>query len=80
MGMPGGGGVADDLVVDVGDVHDVVDGEAVQREDAAQHVDVQKGAEVADVAVVVDGGAAAVQAQGVRRRRRRAVRFFRRGC
>ena len=64
-GLVGGSGVADDLVVDVGDVHDVVDGEALQLDGAAQHVDVEEGAEVADVAVVVDGGAAAVEAQGV---------------
>ena len=62
-GDAGGGGVADDLVVDVGDVHDVVDGDALLAEDAAEHVDVEEGAEVADVAVVVDGGAAAVHAQ-----------------
>ncbi len=64
-GLAGGGGVADDLVVDVGDVHDVVQGEAVEAGGAAQQVDVEEGAEVADVAVVVDGGAAAVEAQDV---------------
>ena len=63
-GDAGGGGVADDLVVDVGDVHDVLDGHALLADDAAEHVDVEEGAEVADVAVVVDGGAAAVHAQG----------------
>ena len=57
-GHAGGGGVADDLVVDVGDVHDVVDGDAEQLEGAAENVDLQEGAEVADVAVVVDRGAA----------------------
>ncbi len=52
------GGVADDLVVDVGDVHDVVDAETGEQEGAAEDVDVEEGAEVADVAVeVVDGGA-----------------------
>ena len=56
------GGVADDLVVDVGDVHDVLDGDALLLEKAAQEIDVQEGAEVADVAVVVDGGAAGVEA------------------
>ena len=64
-GLAGGCGVADDLVVDVGDVHDVVQGEAVEAGGAAEDVDVQEGAEVADVAVVVDGGAAAIEAQGV---------------
>src|ERR1700746_2176288 len=63
MGTPAGGGVADDLVVDVGDVHDVVERDALLAKDAAEDVDVEEGAEVADVAVVVDGGAAAVHAQ-----------------
>ena len=62
-GEVGGGGVADDLVVDVGDVHDVLDGDALLEEEAAEDVDVEEGAEVADVAVVVDGGAAAVHAE-----------------
>ncbi len=62
-GKADGGGVADDLVVDVGDVHDVLDGDTSLEEDAAEDVDVEEGAEVADVAVVVDGGAAAVHAQ-----------------
>ena len=61
---PNSGGVADDLVVDVGDVHDVTDGDAGEFERSAEDVDVEEGAEVADVAVVVDGGAAGVQAQG----------------
>jgi hypothetical protein len=43
----------------------VVQGEAVEAGGAAQDVDVEEGAEVADVAVVVDGGAAAVEAQRV---------------
>ncbi len=64
-GLAGGGGIADDLVVDVGDVHDVVEGEAVEAGGAAQDVDMQEGAEVADVAVVVDGGAATIEAEGV---------------
>ena len=65
-GKASGGGVADDLVVDVGDVHDVLDGYALLANDAAEHVDVEEGAEVADVAVVVDGGAATVHAKGGR--------------
>ena len=38
-------------------------GDALLADEAAQDVDVEEGAEVADVAVVVDGGAAAVHAQ-----------------
>jgi len=33
-----------------------VDADAVELDDAAEDVDVEEGAEVADVAVVVDGG------------------------
>ena len=62
-GDAGGRRVADDLVVHVGDVHDVADGDAGELEEAAQDVDLQKGAEVADVAVVVDGGPAGVHAE-----------------
>ena len=63
-GLACGGGVADDFVVDVGDVHDVAQRQAVHARDAAEDVDVEESAEVADVAVVVDGGAAAVEAEG----------------
>ena len=56
-------GVTDDLVVDVGDVHDVLDGDSLLKDEAAEDVDVEECAEVADVAVVVDGGAAAVHSQ-----------------
>ena len=62
-GDAGRSSVADDLVVDVGDVHDVLDGDALLEEEAAEDVDMEEGAEVADVAVVVDGGAAAVHAE-----------------
>ena len=58
-----GGGVADDLVVDVRDVHDVADGDPMLPEGATEDVDVEEGAEVADVAEVVDGGAAGVHTQ-----------------
>jgi hypothetical protein len=37
----------------------------VELDDAAEDIDVEEGAEVADVAVVIDGGAAAVEAQGL---------------
>src|SRR5580704_8510496 len=50
-GYPGSRGVTDDLVVDVGNVHDVAGGDSLQPEEAAQHVDLEKGPEVTDVAV-----------------------------
>ena len=59
------GGVADDLVVDVGDVHDVADVVSALAEEAVEQIDGDKCAEVADVAVVVDGGAAGVHADAV---------------
>jgi hypothetical protein len=42
----------------------VVEAEAEEAGGAAEDVDVEEGAEVADVAVVVDCGAAAVEAEG----------------
>ena len=63
------GGVADDLVVDVGDVHDVADRKTGQLQGPAEHIDVEEGAEVTDVAVVVHGGAAGGTCAGLCRRR-----------
>ncbi len=62
-GDAGGSGVADDLVIDVGDVHDVADRNAEQVQRAAEKIDLEEGAEVADVSVVVNSGAAGVHAQ-----------------
>ena len=64
-----GHGVADDLVVHVGDVHDVVEAEAAGAQPVAQDVDESEGAEVADVGEIVDRGAAGVHADGVVARR-----------
>src|ERR1700733_4132748 len=55
--------IADDLVVDVGDVHHMIDGDSLLADKAAQYIDMEKGAKVADVAVVIDRRAAAVHAQ-----------------
>ena len=54
------GGVADDLVVHVGNVHDVAHLEPALPQKAAQNVHRDEGPEVADVAVVVDRGPAGV--------------------
>ena len=64
-GDAGGGRVADDLVVHVGDVHDVLQLVAALPQEAAQQFDDDEGAEVADVAVVVNRGPAGVHADGV---------------
>ena len=64
-GHPGSGGVADDLVVDVGDVHDVPGDDSLQPEEAAEDVDLEEGPEVADVAVVINRRPAGVHAEGL---------------
>ena len=52
---------ADGFVVDVGELHDVIDGVAEVTQRAPQEVDGDVGAEIADVAVVVDGRPADVE-------------------
>ena len=49
-------------VPDVGDVHDVLHRVAVERQQPAEHVLEEVGPQVPDVRVVIDGGAAGVQA------------------
>jgi hypothetical protein len=61
-GQARGGGVGDDAVVDVGEVHDVMHFEAAELEEAAENVLKDEGAVIADVRVVVDRGAASVHA------------------
>ena len=67
-GLAGSGGVPDDFVIHVGDVHDVANRHSREFEETAQDIDLEEGAEVADVPVIVNGGSASVHAQ------RRAVR------
>src|ERR1035441_8680983 len=70
---PGRRRVADDLVVHVRDVHDVLDFHATEPEKPPQHIDLQKGAEIADVAVVVNRRTAGVHAQGLPVQRNKRV-------
>src|ERR1700730_1377706 len=58
-------GIANDLVIHVGDVHDVTNPESTLPQKTAQDVDRDEGAEVADVSVVVDGRPAGVHADFV---------------
>ena len=51
-------------MTDVRDVHHVLDAVAEEFERAAKNVGVQKGTKVADMRVVVDGGAAGVEGEG----------------
>ena len=58
----GGSGVGDDAVVHVGQVHDVLQLESSQLEEAPENVLEDKRAVVADVRIVVDRRAAGVHA------------------
>src|ERR1019366_8727619 len=70
-------GVADDLVVHVGDVHHVVQLEAVGAQTLAQQVHEREGAEVADVGKIVHRGSAGVHADGVVARRCKFLHLLR---
>src|SRR5262249_53777009 len=56
------GGVPNDFVVHVGDVHDVAHLESALPEEAAEDIDSDKSAEVADMTVVVNSWAAGIHA------------------
>ena len=51
-------------MTDVRDVHHVLDAVAQEFERATKDVRVQEGPEVADMRVVIDGGAARVESEG----------------
>jgi hypothetical protein len=55
-----GGGVGDDAVVYVGEIHYMVQAVAAEFEEAAENVLEDEGAVIADVGEVVDSGAAGV--------------------
>ena len=57
-----GGGVGDDAIVHVGQVHDVIQFESAEFQEAPENILEDKGAIVADVRVVVDRRAASVHA------------------
>ena len=63
------GGILDDAVVHVGEIHDVEETIAAGAQVAAEDVLEDEGAEVADVREVVDGGAAGVHADFARMNR-----------
>ena len=66
MSQAGRGGLGDDAIVHVGEVHHLRDLEAARAQEAAQDVLEDEGAEVADVGVVVDRGAAGVDGHSAR--------------
>src|ERR1700722_6928665 len=59
------GRVADDLVVHVGDVHDMVDAVPALPQETAQQIDGNKRPEVANVSIVVNGWTAGVHSDFV---------------
>jgi hypothetical protein len=63
-GLTGFLGVANGFVVNIGDVANVEGGGAGELDDAAEDVLGGEGAEVTDVGGAIDGGAAAVEAEG----------------
>src|SRR6185312_11685765 len=73
------GGIANDLVIHVGDVHDVANRDAGKLEKTAQHIYLEKGAEIADVPIVVDCGSAGVHAESFSVARKQIVKFSRQG-
>ena len=61
-GDAGSGGVLDDAIVHVGEVHYLEDAEAAEEQEAAQYILEDEGTKIADMSIVVDRGAAAVDA------------------
>ena len=70
---PSSCGAVDDLVVDVGDVADVVDLEAARAQMARHQIEGDEGAAVADVDEVVDRRAADVEADLAGHERRESI-------
>src|SRR5438105_5319157 len=58
--LPSGVGIADDFVLDVGDVHDLAHAQSAVLEIAPQHVAPDEGAVVSDVEMAVDGRTAGI--------------------
>jgi hypothetical protein len=61
-GEAGRSDALDDLVLDIGDVEDVLNDVAAELEVAAGEIGEDEGTEIADVGEVVDGGSAAIEA------------------
>jgi hypothetical protein len=68
---------ADCFIVDVGEVHDAVDLEAAGFEVALEKVFENIGAEIADVGMIIDRGAAGVHGDGPGIERRKFFEFAR---
>jgi len=61
-GNASSGRVGDDAVIHIGEVHDVIQLETAPLQETAKNILKNKGAEIADVRIVVSGGAARVHA------------------
>ena len=64
-GLAGGLGIPNDFVLDIGDVHHVIQRVAARAQPAAQDVREHEGPEIADMGVVVDGRPAGVHPHDV---------------
>ena len=51
-------------MADIRDVHHVLDAVAEEFKRATEDVGIEKGTEVADMRIVVDGGAAGIEGEG----------------
>ena len=67
--------IADDLVIHVSNIHDVLKLEAALAQKTTQDIDCDKRTEVADMAVVIDGRAAGIHANGIVRGRGKLFHF-----
>src|SRR5204863_5427970 len=65
------GGITDDLVIHISDIHYMLEVEAALAKCAPQDVHGHKGTEIADVAIIIDGWPAGIHADGVVHRRRK---------
>src|SRR5205085_5233825 len=69
--------VADDLVIHISNVHDVLDLVSALAQKAAQDVNGHEAAKIADVAVIIDSKAAGIHADRVVHGRRKLFRLVR---
>lgn len=59
------GGVADDFVVDIGNVHHMIEGETTEAKPPPEKVDESERTKIANVCVIVNRGSAGVHADNV---------------
>src|SRR5205085_6528934 len=67
--------IANDLVIHIRDVHDMLQLEAAHPEQTPEDIHCDEGPEIADMAVVVDGWSAGIHANGIVHRGRKLLDF-----